>query len=102
MKESFFCDILCKERKIWEENMTKNTNEDIISENLKYIGLSLTKIPTFLSKTIAFEYQPRKEIEDNYKVYQYIPISKIKILLTQSNRLNTKQEIYSNASSLSN
>lgn len=102
MKESFFCDILCKERKIWEENMTKNTNEDIISENLKYIGLSLTKIPTFLSKTIAFEYQPRKEIEDNYKVYQYIPISKIKILLTPCNRLNTIQEKYSKASSISN
>ena len=82
--------------------MPKNTNENTITQNLEYIGLNLTKIPNFLSKVVAFEYQPRKTMEDNnYKVYRYIPISKIQILLTPCNRLNTIQEKYSKASSIS-
>ena len=73
--------------------MPKNTNENTITQNLEYIGLNLSKIPNFLSKPATLEYQPRKTIEDNnYKVYRYIPISKIQILLTPCNRLNTIQE----------
>ena len=39
--------------------------------------------------------------DNNYKVYRYIPISKIQILLTPCNRLNTIQEKFSKASSIS-
>lgn len=85
-----------------EEIMPKSTNENRIIADLEYIGLDLNKIPTFLTKQKKLEYQLRKSMEDNnYKVYRYIPISKIQILLTPCNRLNTIQEKYSKASSIS-
>lgn len=85
-----------------EEIMPKSTKENRIIADLEYIGLDLNKIPTFLTKQKKLEYQLRKSMEDNnYKVYRYIPISKIQILLTPCNRLNTIQEKYSKASSIS-
>lgn len=83
--------------------MPKITNEDKekIEEKLKYIGLDLDTIPEFLKEYKPLEYRPIKSIEDHvYKVYKYIPISKIQILLTPTNRLNTIQEKYSQASPL--
>lgn len=80
--------------------MTKVT-EDNIKEKLKYIGLDLRNIPDFLKTYKDLEYRPLKAYEENtYKVYKYIPISKIQILLTPKNRLNTIKEKYSNASSI--
>ena len=102
LKELFFCGILTKENEKMEEIMSKSTNENRIIANLEYIGLDLNKMPTFLTKQKKLEYQPRKSMEDNnYKVYRYIPISKIQILLTPCNRLNTIQEKFSKASSIS-
>ncbi len=81
--------------------MPKVTNEDVIKEKLDYIGLNLEKIPEFFKKPINIEYSPIKAYEENgYKVYKYIPISKIQILLTPSNRMNTIKEKYSKASNL--
>lgn len=81
--------------------MPKITKEDNIEEKLKYIGLNLGKIPKFLKEYKNLEYKPLKAYEENtYKVYKYIPISKIQILLTPTNRLNTLKEKYSKASSI--
>ncbi len=81
--------------------MPKITNEDIIKEKLDYIGLDLENIPEFIKKPINIEYRPLKAYEENgYKVYRYIPISKIQILLTPANRMNTIKEKYSKASNL--
>lgn len=82
--------------------MLRYTKENDITSKLEYIGLDLAKIPSFLMKKNTFEYKPRKVIEENYyKVYKYIPASKIEILLTPCNRLNTIQEKCIKASSVS-
>ncbi len=81
--------------------MTKNTKEDTVLSKLEYIGLNLAKIPDFLKKTKKIDYRPAKNIEENkYRVYKYIPISKIKILLTPCNRLNTITEKYKESKSI--
>lgn len=81
--------------------MPKNTKEDTVLSKLEYIGLNLAKIPDFLKKAKKIDYKPNKNIEENkYRVYRYIPISKIKILLTPSNRLNTITEKYKESKSI--
>ncbi len=81
--------------------MTKNTKEDTVLSKLEYIGLNLAKIPAFLKQTKKIDYRPSKNIEENkYRVYRYIPISKIRILLTPCNRLNTIIEKYKQAKSI--
>lgn len=81
--------------------MLKSTKEDTILSKLEYIGLNLAKIPNFLKETKKLDYKPIKNIEENkYRVYRYIPISKIKILLTPCNRLNTITEKYKESKSI--
>lgn len=81
--------------------MLKNTNENDIEMKLKYIGLDLENIPSFLKDSKEIDYRPIKVNEENtYKVYKYIPISNIEILLTPTNRLNTIKEKYTKASRL--
>lgn len=81
--------------------MPKNTNENDIETKLKYIGLDLENIPSFLKDEKEIDYRPIKVNEENtYKVYKYIPISNIQILLTPANRLNTIKEKYAKASKL--
>lgn len=79
--------------------MPKNTNEkEIISNNLKYIGLDLENIPEFLLDYKDVDFKPNKAYEENaFKVYRYIPIKDIQILLTPKNRLNTVFEKYTEA-----
>lgn len=78
--------------------MPKVTNENDIEEKLKYLGLDLEKIPNFFKDYKNLEYKPLKAYEENtYKVYRYVPISKIQILLTPMNRLNTLKEKYGKA-----
>ncbi len=80
--------------------MQEFTNEDI-KEKLDYIGLDLENIPEIFASSKEIEYRPLKVSEDNgYRVYKYVPISKIQILLTPTNRLNTIKEKYSKASSI--
>ena len=81
--------------------MPKNTNEDDIEMKLKYIGLDLENIPSFLKDAKKIDYRPIKVSEENtYKIYKYISISNIDILLTPTNRLNTIKEKYTKASTL--
>lgn len=64
-----------------------------IQEKLKYIGLDLDNIPDILLEKIQGEIKVARNYEEKqYKVYKYVPISKIKILLTRANRLNSLQE----------
>lgn len=82
--------------------MTNNTNDDDIKSKLNYIGLDLENIPDFLKMEKVINYKPIKNLEENtYKVYKYIPVSKIKIMLTPANRLNTITEKYSKADAIS-
>lgn len=81
--------------------MPKVTNDNEINKKLKYIGLDLKNIPEFLTNSSNIDYRPLKLYDENtYRVYKYVPISKIQILLTPMNRLNTIKEKYGEASSL--
>lgn len=79
--------------------MSKDTNEkEIIANNLKYIGLDLNAIPEFLLDYKDVDFKPNKTFEDNnFKVYRYIHLNDIQILLTPKNRLNTVFEKYAEA-----
>ena len=74
--------------------MPKDTNEkDLITNNLKYIGLDLENIPEFLRDYKDVDFKPSRTYEENsFKVYRYIHLKDIKILLTPKNRLNTVVE----------
>ena len=69
--------------------------EEVFEENLKYIGLDLNKIPAFLKKHESLNFRPLKSYDDSiYKVYKYVNIKEIEILLTPQNRLNDIKEKY--------
>lgn len=70
---------------------------DII-EKLKYINLDLNNIPNFIKKNEKIKYRPKKLLDEkNYKVYKYLDINKIEILLTPQNRLTGISERYEKA-----
>lgn len=64
-----------------------------IQNKLKYLKLNLNKIPKCLLETAEVNIKPARNYEEKkYRVYKYVPISKINILLTKANRLNSLQE----------
>lgn len=64
-----------------------------MEENLKYLDLDLNNIPKILIDGIDSEIASARNYEQKkHKVYKYVKISQIKILLTKANRLNTLQE----------
>lgn len=73
-----------------------------IQKNLKYLGLDLNNVPNILMQSIDSELRVARTYEEKqYRVYKYVPISKIKILLTKANRLNTLLEKSKMASPIS-
>lgn len=81
--------------------MSKFTDEELdeIKEKLEYIGLDLNNIPSFLKEFEGLDFRPaRTYVEGAHKVYKYISVKDIEILLTPKNRLNSLQEKYSAAS----
>ena len=74
-----------------------NTNDNII-EKFKYLGLNLDKIPDRIKNFQALDYRPLKyDNEHIYKVYKYVNINDIQIMLTPTNRLNDIGEKYGKA-----
>lgn len=74
-----------------------NTNENVI-DKLKYIGLDLDNIPKSIKDFKPLEYRPSKYEEEHlYKVYKYLNVNDIQILLTKSNRLSNITEKYKKA-----
>ena len=74
--------------------ITKET-EKTFEENLKYIGLNLNKIPTFLKKYEGLNFRPSKSYDETiYKVYKYVNIKEIEILITPENRLTDIKQRY--------
>lgn len=73
-----------------------------MQEKLEYLNLDLNQIPDILQREVIGEIKTARNYEEKkYKVYKYVPISQIKILLTKANRLNTLQEKSKMASPLS-
>ena len=71
--------------------MSNSTND--MQEKLNFLNLDLNNIPKILLQKIDSDIKTARNYEEKqYKVYKYVPISKIKILLTKANRMNTLQE----------
>lgn len=79
--------------------MPKNTKEkNSITNNLEYIGLDLNNIPEFLLDYRDVDFKPSKVIEENtFKIYRYVNLKDIEILLTPKNRLDSIYEKYMDA-----
>ena len=78
-------------------NMAKvaKETEKTFEENLKYIGLNLDKLPTFLKKYEGLNFRPSNSYDDAvYKVYKYVNIKEIEILITPENRLTDIKQRY--------
>lgn len=72
--------------------MSEDRTKDI-GEKLEYLNLDLNNVPKILLQGIGAEIRPARNYEEKkYKVYKYVKVSKIKILLTRANRMNTLQE----------
>ena len=85
--------------------MPKNTNENLgdIKHKLDFLGLNLDKIPKEFKEYEYLDFKPSRNYEENlYKVYKYVPINKIQILLTPTNRMDTLYEKYSKSSPIYN
>ena len=81
--------------------MAKNTKEteSTIEKNLEYIGLKLNRIPAFLKEHDTLNFRPSKSYDDTiYKVYKYVNIKNIEILITPADRLMDIKERYKLAS----
>ena len=79
---------------------TKET-ESTINKNLEYIGLNLDKIPNFIKAFEPLNYRPAKSYDDSiYKVYKYVNIKNIEILISPSDRITDIKERYKLASPL--
>lgn len=77
--------------------MRKNIAEDKekLKEKLSYIGLNLERLPKFLTEFNPFSFRPSKSYNDtSYKVYRYIDVNDIEILLTPTDRLTSLDEKY--------
>ena len=71
--------------------MARSTKEnDVeIKEKLDQIGLDLKKVPKYLTEIEPIQYRVIKKYEQtSEKVYRYINIKDIDILITQSDRLD--------------
>lgn len=78
------------------------TDDKGIIKKLKYIGLDLDDIPMSLKKISNINFSSAKNvIENNYKVYKYINIKDIEILLSPTDRLTNLSEKFEKAIPLS-
>ena len=85
-------------RKTFKGN-TENLN--ILTNKVNYIGFELEKVPEFLKKFEPLNYRvPKVYDETTYKVYKYVKIKDIEILITPRDRLDELEERYRLASPL--
>ena len=79
--------------------MAKIGKDKIIEKNLKYIGLDINKIPEFLTEFEPLNFRPLKSYDDVlYKVYRYVDIKNIEILISPTDRLTDLKDRYKLAS----
>ena len=84
--------------------MPKNTEDEKekLKEKLSYLGLNLERTPKFLKDFMPFSFRPLKSYDEtSYKVYQYIDVNDIQILLTPTDRLTNLNEKYKKAAPIS-
>ena len=85
-------------RKVVQGN-TENLN--LLKNKIGYIGFELEKVPDFLKEFEPLEYRaPKVYDETTYKVYKYVKVKDIDILITPKDRLDDLAERYKLASPL--
>lgn len=78
---------------------TENLN--ILRNKVEYIGFELEEVPAFLKEFEPLNYRvPKVYDEKTYKVYKYVKIKDIDILITPKDRLDELSERYKLASPL--
>ena len=81
------------------EGTTENLN--LLTNKVKYIGFELEKVPDFLMEFEPLNYRvPKVYDEKTYKVYRYVDVDNIEILITPKDRLSELTERYKLASPL--
>ena len=66
-----------------------------VINKLNYLGLDLDNIPEFIKEFKELDYRPsRFNNEHLYKIYRYININEIQILLTHTNRMSDTIQKY--------
>jgi len=79
----------------------KDLEKEELIEKLKYIGLDLNNIPKKLKENEPIVFIPTKMYDEtSYKIYKYIDIKDIEILITPSERLDDISKKYKESSSL--
>lgn len=73
-----------------------NANENII-EKLKYLKLDLNKIPDTLTDYAPLKFRANRVYDESYKIYRYIDIKDIEILLVDSHKEEDLNKKYSEA-----
>ena len=82
---------------------TTDENENILENKLKFIGLNLKRLPSFLKDFEPLNCKPTKSHDDiNYKIYKYINVLDIEILLTPLDRTADLEQRYKKAEPLCN
>jgi len=61
------------------------TNESII-EKLKYLKLDLNNVPQVLTESLPLKFRAGRKYEDTYKIYRYVDVKDIEILLVDSHK----------------
>ena len=83
-------------------NKNKTSQLNGIEDKLEYLGLDLEKIPKKLKKCDEIKFKiPKNYDENQYKVYGFVPINDIQILLSPVNRLDEISEKYRKSKPLS-
>ena len=78
---------------------TENLN--ILNSKVEYIGFKLGEVPEFLKDFKELNYRvPKVYDETTYKVYKYVSVNDIDIMITPSNRLDELEKRYKYASPL--
>ena len=81
------------------EGTTENLS--ILNNKIEYIGFKLGEVPEFLKRFKELNYNvPKVYDETTYKVYKYISVNDIDIMITPSNRLDELEKRYKYASPL--
>lgn len=78
---------------------TENLN--LLNKKVNYIGFELEEVPAFLKKFEPLNYRvPKVYEETTYKIYKYVKIKDIEIMITPKDRLDELSERYKLASPL--
>lgn len=88
--------------RVTKEAKKNNKINKELEEKLKYLGLDLEKLPKTLLEDEEIKYRPIKDYDEtSYKVYQYVDIKKLEILITPTDRLEDISEKFKKADYLS-